>query len=119
MPELRVLELNTLIDDAARMLRRLVGEPIDLQLRLDRSLGAVRADPSHVTPVLLNLHRRRGAETGADRRQRAVRAEAVHAEGAAAQGQRGGGGGTRGCPFRDKGNETKLVGMTGFEPATP
>ena len=55
MPELRVLDLNTIIGDAARMLRRLVGERVDLQLRLDSSLGAVRADPSHVTQVLLNL----------------------------------------------------------------
>jgi signal transduction histidine kinase/ActR/RegA family two-component response regulator len=55
MPELRVLELNAIILAAARLLERLVGEPIDLDVRLDPALGCIRADPSHITQLLMNL----------------------------------------------------------------
>jgi CheY-like chemotaxis protein len=50
-----VLDLNAVIEDAARMLRRVVGEPVDVTLRLEPGLDAVRADPAQITQVLMNL----------------------------------------------------------------
>jgi PAS domain S-box-containing protein len=49
------LNLNTAVTDAAGMLRRLIGESIDLRVTLDESLWTVRADPDQVAQVLMNL----------------------------------------------------------------
>jgi two-component system cell cycle sensor histidine kinase/response regulator CckA len=49
------LDLNTLVADDQRMLRRLIGENIELVTDLDPSLGIVRADAGHIHQVLLNL----------------------------------------------------------------
>jgi signal transduction histidine kinase/ActR/RegA family two-component response regulator len=49
------LDLNALISAALGMLRRLVGEAIEIVADLDPSLGLVRADPCHFEQVLLNL----------------------------------------------------------------
>jgi len=49
------LNLNTAVTEAARMLRRLIGESIDLRVALDNSLWTVRADPDQVAQVLMNL----------------------------------------------------------------
>ena len=50
-----VLDLNDLIRDLGRMLRRLIGEDLTLDTDLARDLGAVRADPGQVEQVLVNL----------------------------------------------------------------
>ena len=55
IPETRVLDLNAVVTDTARMLARLVGEHIAVDLRLDPALGAVRADPAHIGRLLMNL----------------------------------------------------------------
>jgi PAS domain S-box-containing protein len=49
------IDLNDVIDGMDRLLRRLVGEGVQLETRLDRELGTVRADPGQVEQVLMNL----------------------------------------------------------------
>ncbi|MFA7332582.1 MAG: ATP-binding protein [Candidatus Delongbacteria bacterium] len=51
----RELQLNELILNLDKMLRRLIGEDVQLVLDLDPSLGIVTADPSQLEQVLLNL----------------------------------------------------------------
>ena len=51
----RVLDLNKLITTMGTMLRRLIGEDIDLQLILRPDLGMVSADPGQMEQVLMNL----------------------------------------------------------------
>lgn len=51
----KVLNLNAIITDISRMLERLLGEDIELRLSLDGNLAAVRADPGHMSQVLVNL----------------------------------------------------------------
>jgi len=50
-----VVNLNALITDLGKMLKRLIGEDIDLQVDLDSKLGAVRADPSQIDQITMNL----------------------------------------------------------------
>ena len=51
----RILDLNTLVADMSKMLRRLVREDIEFNFRLGDSLGRVKADPGQLEQVLLNL----------------------------------------------------------------
>jgi signal transduction histidine kinase/ActR/RegA family two-component response regulator len=51
----RILDLNTLVADMSKLLRRLVREDIEFGFRLGDSLGRVKADPSQIEQVLLNL----------------------------------------------------------------
>lgn len=51
----RVLDLNHAVTELERMLRRLIGEDIDLETRLAPDLGLTRADPAQLEQVLLNL----------------------------------------------------------------
>jgi two-component system cell cycle sensor histidine kinase/response regulator CckA len=51
----RVIGLNLVIADLETMLRRLIGEDIELVLVLDPALGAVRADPGQIEQVIMNL----------------------------------------------------------------
>ena len=51
----RVLDLNKLVTALSTMLRRLIGEDIDLQLVLRPDLGMVSADPGQIEQVLMNL----------------------------------------------------------------
>jgi PAS domain S-box-containing protein len=50
-----VVNLNAIVTDLEKMLKRLIGEDIDLQLGLDSKLGAVRADPSQMDQIIMNL----------------------------------------------------------------
>ena len=50
-----VLDLNALVLDLKKMLRRLLGEDIELRTTLASDLGAVRADPSQIEQVIVNL----------------------------------------------------------------
>ena len=52
-PEL--LNLNRVIDEAERMLRRLVPENVRLVTRLEPDIGAILADDGQLTQVLMNL----------------------------------------------------------------
>ncbi len=49
------LDLNQTVTTIEKLLRRLIGEDIELVIELDPGLGAVRADPSQIEQVLLNL----------------------------------------------------------------
>jgi two-component system cell cycle sensor histidine kinase/response regulator CckA len=51
----RVLDLNKLVTSLSTMLRRLIGEDIDLRLVLPADLGTVSADASQIEQVLMNL----------------------------------------------------------------
>lgn len=51
----KVLNLNAIITDMVPMLRRLIGEDIDMVARLSPDLWAVRADPGQLEQVILNL----------------------------------------------------------------
>ncbi len=53
--EMRVLDLNELVADMDKMLRRLLGEDIDVLTRLDPALGAVRGDAGQLEQVIVNL----------------------------------------------------------------
>ena len=50
-----VLSLNELVEDIDKMVRRLIGEDIDLRLSLSRDLGNVRTDPGQMQQVIMNL----------------------------------------------------------------
>ncbi|MFN8654000.1 MAG: PAS domain S-box protein [Gemmatimonadales bacterium] len=53
--EPRILDLNSVILDTEKMLRRLLGEDIQLETSLASALGMVRVDPGQWTQVLMNL----------------------------------------------------------------
>jgi two-component system, cell cycle sensor histidine kinase and response regulator CckA len=50
-----VLNLNTLATDMEAMLRRLLGEDIEVSLELSPELGSVKADQSQIEQVIMNL----------------------------------------------------------------
>jgi two-component system cell cycle sensor histidine kinase/response regulator CckA len=51
----KVLDLNLVVRDVHKMLRRLIGEDIDLVINAAADLGKVKADPAQVEQTLLNL----------------------------------------------------------------
>jgi two-component system, cell cycle sensor histidine kinase and response regulator CckA len=51
----RVLDLNLVVADMDKMLRRLIGEDIELKTSLREPLGSVQADPGQIEQVLMNL----------------------------------------------------------------
>jgi signal transduction histidine kinase len=53
--QLQLLDLNPIVGEDERMLRRLIGEKIELITELEPSLGLVYADAGHMHQVLLNL----------------------------------------------------------------
>jgi two-component system cell cycle sensor histidine kinase/response regulator CckA len=53
--ELKVIDLNTVVSDISKLLRPLIGEDIDLTVRLERNLGRTKADPGQIEQVIMNL----------------------------------------------------------------
>jgi PAS domain S-box-containing protein len=53
--EPRVVDLNDVVANIDRMLRRLLGEDIDLSLHTSRDIAKVQADPGQVEQVVMNL----------------------------------------------------------------
>ena len=51
----QVIDLNAIVRDVSRMLRRLVGEHIAFILTLGEPIGRVRADPGQIEQVIFNL----------------------------------------------------------------
>jgi PAS domain S-box-containing protein len=50
-----VLSMNDLVEDVDKMLRRLVGEDVELRVTLASDAGNVRADPGQLQQVIMNL----------------------------------------------------------------
>jgi PAS domain S-box-containing protein len=53
--ELKVVDLNIIVEDMERLLRPLIGENIELQTQLASDLGRTRADAGQIEQVLMNL----------------------------------------------------------------
>jgi two-component system cell cycle sensor histidine kinase/response regulator CckA len=51
----KVLELNTVVKDMGKMLKRLIGEDVELRTDFDTALARVKADESQIEQVILNL----------------------------------------------------------------
>ena len=50
-----VLDLNEVVKDLDKMLRRLIGENIEMAMVPGKQIGRVKTDPGHVGQVLMNL----------------------------------------------------------------
>jgi signal transduction histidine kinase len=51
----RVIDLNDVVSDVEKMLRRLIGENIQFVTVFNSSIGRVRADPGQIEQVIVNL----------------------------------------------------------------
>jgi PAS domain S-box-containing protein len=51
----RIVDLNDVVAELTTMLRRIIGEHVELRLQLDPGLGRVLADPSQLEQVITNL----------------------------------------------------------------
>jgi two-component system cell cycle sensor histidine kinase/response regulator CckA len=51
----KVLDLNSIVEDMQKMLRRLIGEDIELKFNMPVDLGRVKADRGQLEQVILNL----------------------------------------------------------------
>jgi len=53
--EMKVIDLNSLLTDLDKMLRRIIGEDIELVTYLAEDLGRVKVDPGQMEQVIMNL----------------------------------------------------------------
>lgn len=51
----KVIDLNTVVTDVIEILRRLIGEDIELVTNLENPLGTILADPGQIEQVIVNL----------------------------------------------------------------
>ena len=51
----KVINLNSLVHGMDRLLRRLIGEDVEMNTATDPQLGSVKADPSQIEQVIMNL----------------------------------------------------------------
>lgn len=51
----RVVDLNEIVQGFDKMLRRIIGEDIQLEARLSPGIPAVKVDPSHIDQLIMNL----------------------------------------------------------------
>lgn len=51
----KVLDLNSVVSDLEKMLARMIGEDIELRTSLEPKLGNVKADPTQLEQVIMNL----------------------------------------------------------------
>ncbi len=80
------LDLNRVLANLEKMLRRIVGEDVQVQVTLDPALGTVRADPGQIDQVLMNLVvNARDAMAGGGRLSLETRHVEIDAQAAAAR----------------------------------
>jgi len=53
--EFKVIDLNTALRNLEKMLRRVIGENIELVIHLPEDLGGVKTDPGQIEQVIMNL----------------------------------------------------------------
>lgn len=53
--EMKIVNLNTIINNLVKMLGRLIGEDITLEIRAASELGNIMADPGQMEQILMNL----------------------------------------------------------------
>jgi len=53
--EPKVLDLNEVVGDMSKMLRRMIGEDVELATHLASELGRVKADPGQIEQIIMNL----------------------------------------------------------------
>jgi len=53
--EMQIIDLNSVINNMAKMLRRMIGEEITLDLKIDAKAKNVIADPGQIEQVIMNL----------------------------------------------------------------
>ena len=51
----KLLDLNAIVLSMDKMVRRLVSQTIEMRTRVEKNLGAVKADPGQIEQVILNL----------------------------------------------------------------
>jgi len=53
--EMRVINLNSLLDNLSKMIDRMIGEDIEIRMHLGRSAGNIMADPGQIEQIIMNL----------------------------------------------------------------
>jgi len=53
--KLEMIQINYLVNDLGKMLKRLVGEDVNLKINLDEKLSPILADPGQLEQVIINL----------------------------------------------------------------
>ena len=51
----RVMNLNGVVEDMGKLLPRLIGEDVELSIRMAQDLGKIRADASQMEQIIMNL----------------------------------------------------------------
>jgi signal transduction histidine kinase/CheY-like chemotaxis protein len=51
----KVFDLNIVVSDLRKMLRRMIGEDVELRVSLEPEIGNIKADPSQLEQVIMNL----------------------------------------------------------------
>ncbi len=53
--EMKVVNLNELIEDVLKLLGRIIGEDVSFEVNAGKEVGNIKADPSQVEQILMNL----------------------------------------------------------------
>lgn len=53
--QLQILNLNDVVSEMEKMLKRLIGEDIELRTVLDPELGTIKSDPGQIEQIIMNL----------------------------------------------------------------
>ncbi len=53
--DMKVFDVNALLQELGNMMRRVIGEDIELRMVLDKKLGRLKADPGQIEQIIVNL----------------------------------------------------------------